>query len=220
MSSNPEARQDKRVLIVEDHDMVAGALRIAISGEPGFGEVMVAKSCASAIEATAEHDFDVIVTDFRLPDGDAPELITSLLSTKPSQRVLVVSGWSDDRSVLRAVEAGAHGYLTKTQPIEDLLAAVHEVARGDTAFAPELLGKLIRRVGASTRPGNDLTTREIEVLAGLAEGRTTQAIADSLGLSANTVRNHITSILSKLGAHSRLEAVTVGLRMGLVSPPD
>lgn len=200
--------------------MVAGALRMAIRSEPEFQDVVVETSGKAAREAMRRDGFDVLVTDFRLPDGDAPELISELLATHPDLRVLVVSGWSDDRSVLRSVEAGAHGYLTKTQPVEDLLAAVRDVAAGETVFAPELLGKLLRRVGANSRPGNDLTAREIEVLDGLAQGRTTKDIADQLGLSVNTVRNHITSILGKLGVHSRLEAVAAGIRLGLVSPPD
>lgn len=200
--------------------MVAGALRMAIGSEPGFHDVVVETSGEGAREAMRRDGFDVLVTDFRLPDGDAPELISELLAAHPDLRVLVVSGWSDDRSVLRSVEAGAHGYLTKTQPVEDLLAAVRNVAAGETVFAPELLGKLLRRMGANSRSGNDLTAREIEVLAGLAQGRTTKDIADQLGLSVNTVRNHITSILGKLDVHSRLEAVAAGIRLGLVSPPD
>ncbi|MBK9179883.1 MAG: response regulator transcription factor [Acidimicrobiales bacterium] len=211
--------QDGRisVLIVEDHAMVAEALEEALGAEPG----LVAEGwCGSIAELEARLGLscpDVVVLDFRLPDGDAGDGARLVTRRCPSARVLVLSAWSDDHALARAVEAGCDGYVLKEQPVEDLVAAIRRVHDGEAVFAPQLLPRVLALLSGRRRTvGNDLTPREVDVLTSLAMGATTDSIADELGLSVNTVRNHVQSVLTKLGAHSRLEAVAIGLRAGLV----
>ncbi|MCU1346967.1 MAG: two component transcriptional regulator, LuxR family [Acidimicrobiia bacterium] len=211
-----------RVMVVEDHQMVAGALRMAIAAEADMDVVAMASTMAEALELAKRVTPDVVVVDYRLPDGDASELVPALFGIMSDPRVLVISGWTDDRSVARAVEAGASGFIPKQQPVEELVDAVRRVAGGEAVFAPALLARLIGRLrpGSAPRAAVDLTERETEVLAALARGASTSAIANELYVSVNTVRNHIASILAKLGAHSRLEAVAKAIREGIISTPD
>jgi DNA-binding NarL/FixJ family response regulator len=208
------------VLIIEDHAMIAQGLRVALEREDDMRVLGLAGTMADGVRiATATHP-DVVVMDFRLPDGEAPGWIGKILEIQPSARVLVVSAMSDYRSVIRALEAGAAGYLLKDQPIEDLVAAIRTVRRGEQALAPSLLPKLIARLGPSASSANRLSRREIEILQLLADGVSTANMARRLNLSVNTVRNHVQSILTRLGAHSKLEAVSIAMREGIIKPPD
>lgn len=212
------------VLIVEDHTMVAQALLDALAAEPGLTPL---GSCSSLDELrtwAADEERprpDVVVLDFRLPDGDAGDGAALCTEHCPDTQVLVLSAFADDHALARAVEAGCDGYLLKEQPVDDLVAAIRRVHAGEAVFAPRLMPRLLSLLSGRRRTvGGDLTPREIDVLRELAAGHSTEAIADELGLSVNTVRNHVQSVLTKLGAHSRLEAVAIGLRAGLVSPVD
>src|SRR4051812_40046310 len=139
-----------RVMVVEDHQMVAGALRVAIGAEGDMEVVAMASTMAEALEMAKRVDPEVVVVDYRLPDGDASELVPALFEIMTDPRVLVISGWTDDRSVARAVEAGASGFLPKQQPVEEFVDAVRRVAAGEAVFAPALLARLIGRL----RPGS------------------------------------------------------------------
>jgi DNA-binding NarL/FixJ family response regulator len=209
-----------RVLIVEDHAMIAHGLQAALDRVEDLDVVGVASTIDDGDRIARSQSPDVVVMDFRLPDGEAPDGIVRLAESCPSARVLVVSALSDHRSVLRAMEAGASGYLLKDQPLDDLVAGIRAVRAGETAVAPSLLPKLLARLGATGPPAGSLTRREIEILQLLADGAPNAEVARRLHLSVNTVRNHVQSILNRLGAHSKLEAVSVALREGIIKPPD
>lgn len=204
-----------RVLIVDDHAMVASGLQAALDEEHDLEVVATAGSIAEAVAAVDRHRPDIVLMDFRMGDGDAADGMAALVGAGHDVPVVVVSGHADVRSVQRAVEAGCAGYLLKDQAIEELAAAVRAVCGGGAVFAPAVLPAVLGRRTAG--PGHDLTPREAEVLQLLADGASTADIAGTLFLSTNTVRNHVQRVLGKLGAHSKLEAVAIGLREGLVS---
>lgn len=209
-----------RVVIIEDHAMMAQGLLAALRDVADIEVVGLAGTLADGEQVVASHAPDVLVTDFRLPDGDAPDAITRLAHRAPGVRVLVVSAMNDYRSVVRAVEAGAAGYLLKDQLFDELVSGIRAVHDGERAIAPSLVPTLLGQFAPSGGVGARLTRRELEVLQLMAHGLTNAEVAIRLNVSLNTVRNHIQSVISRLGAHSKLEAVTIGLRQGIIQPPD
>jgi two-component system response regulator DevR len=206
------------ILVVEDHEFVAFALQKVLESEPDTRVVATTGDADRALAIVSSNRVDVVVLDLRLADGlDATTLIPQFLERSPSTKILVLSAWSDDRSVARAVEAGCHGYVLKDQPPSELVRAVLAVARGEVVFAPTVMPQVLRLLRPRTQPTETLSARETEVLQLLADGVPTEEIAARLYLSVNTVRNHVHSIIRKLGVHSRLEAVAHGIRRGLIS---
>ena len=194
--------------------MVAAGLGSALDDEADVVVVGTAVSVGEVVPAVERLRPDVVLMDFRLGDGDAVDGMAALAAAGHDIPVVIVTGHADVRTVQRAVEAGCAGYLLKEQPIEELARAVRAVAEGGAVFAPAVLPAVLgRRTGG---PGHDLTRREAEVLQLLADGASTSDIADRLFLSTNTVRNHVQRLLGKLDAHSKLEAVAIGLREGIV----
>jgi DNA-binding NarL/FixJ family response regulator len=210
------------VVLVEDHTMVADAFRAAFDLAPDLAVVGHATTVADAERLVSRTTPDVAVIDFRLPDADGADAVLRLRHRVPDLRTLIVTSATDDHSVNRAISAHADGYLLKDQPIEQLLDGVRTVAGGGTVFAPSLLLRLLQR-GTTTAEGLHrvpLSDREREVLHLLARGQSTAAMAEELHLSVNTVRNHAQSVLTKLGVHSRLEAVSQAVRTGLIPAPE
>ena len=206
------------ILVVEDHEFVAFALQKVLESQPGAHVVATTGDADVALSLVASTRVDVIVLDLRLAGGlDATTLIPQFLERSPSTKILVLSAWSDDRSVARAVEAGCHGYVLKDQAPSELVGAVLAVSRGEVVFAPTVMPQVLRLLRPRTPTTETLSARETEVLQLLADGVPTEEIAARLYLSVNTVRNHVHSIIRKLGVHSRLEAVAHGIRRGLIS---
>jgi DNA-binding NarL/FixJ family response regulator len=209
------------VAIVEDHTMVAAALASTLEAEEGIRVVATSVGGESLPQELGEVEspIDVVLLDQRLRDGaDAIELVPTIRSLAPGARIIVLSAWSDDRSIARAIDAGCDGYLLKEQQVEELVAGVRTAAAGEAVFAPAIVKRVLGRLtprSAATAPA--LSARELEVLQLLADGLSTGEIAATLYLSVNTVRNHAQNIMHKLGAHSRLEAVAQGVRSGLIS---
>ena len=213
------ASQTTSVALIEDQQILAGAIQRSLSMMGDLDVVGCAPSLASGLELAAAVQPDVLVSDYRLSDGDVPERLGEILAASPPTRVLVFTGWPDENSFLEAMSAGASGFLDKASPFDEFVDAVRRVARGEVVVAPRFLPALTRRA-----TGNDATAlsrRELEVLQLLSDGLSTVEVADRLALSVNTVRNHITHMLTKLGVRSRLEAVNVGVRRGLIrfDPP-
>jgi DNA-binding NarL/FixJ family response regulator len=209
-----------RVVIVEDHTMIADGLVAAFAVHDDIEVVGRSRTAAGVADLAVEVAAEVVLLDFRLPDGEAPEVLAQLRSVLPDVKVVIVSAASDYRSVIRALEAGASGYMLKDQDIDELVAAVRTVRAGGQALAPALVPKLVSRLAEAPGSAQSLTRREIEVLQLLAEGCSTKQLAETLGLSLNTVRNHVQSAINRLGAHSKLEAVSIAIRQGLISAPD
>jgi PAS domain S-box-containing protein len=220
----PDAEGQVRVLLVEDHASVREAIATAFEHAAGFEIAGQASTLAEAREQL--EDVDVAVIDLGLPDGYGADLIAELRRVSPRAQALVLSATLDRVEIARAVESGAAAVLHKTVSFDDVVHAVRRLRAGETlipvAEASDLLrfaGHQRRREEADRRSLAQLTPRELEVLQLLAEGRDSQQIADVLFISLRTERNHVASILSKLGVHSQLQALVLGLRYGLVTVP-
>ncbi len=213
------AESDIRVLVVDDHQMFAESVVRLLGDEDELTVVGVAHSIAAAMNAIADTRPDVVLLDFRLPDGDAPDCLRQVARLEHPPRVVVMTGLGDDATLLRAHEAGCAGVITKNRSAGDLTAAVLTAGRGDPLRTDPRLGRLSGRRPRWAFDDETLTGREREVLTLLAAGRTTPRIASELDLSANTVRNHIQHILKKTGTTSRLEAVAAGIRDAIIAPP-
>jgi DNA-binding NarL/FixJ family response regulator len=208
-----------RVLILDDHDMVADTIAMALSHQPDIEVVATAGTAADALVRAAATRPDVAVVDYQLPDRDGTATATALRDASPGTKVLMLTGSLDERLVLAAIDAGCSGFLTKGAAVGELISAVRRVHAGEPYIPASMLGTLLPRLSSGFREvGADLTAREREVLQLMAGGLTNRAIADRLVLSVNTVRNHVQNVLTKLGAHSKLEAVVIGTREGLVQP--
>jgi DNA-binding NarL/FixJ family response regulator len=208
-----------RVLLVDDHAVLAESLSVLLASQPDLEVVGTARTLAEADRLVESARPDVVLLDVALPDGDGIAAIPSLLRRHPGARVVVLTGTTSDRALVSAVEAGAAGFLSKSGGVRRVVDTVRAVA-ADEAVLPEAtlerLLPLMRQRVEESRVG--LTEREVEVLQLVAEGLTNAAIAERLVVSLHTVRNHVARISRKLGAHSKLEALSIALRQGLVSP--
>ncbi|TMB90954.1 MAG: response regulator transcription factor [Chloroflexi bacterium] len=205
-----------RVLIVEDHTMFAQALQSALDATDDIAVLAVAPSAADGLAAARTTPPDIVLMDYRLPDGDGVETARLLKKEHPETKVVMLTATGSDEVFRKAISAGCSGYLTKDQNIDQLMLAVRAAYRGDALISPEMLSRLVGRGADRTQPGHDLTTREIEVLKLVAEGLSNAAIAKKLGIRLATVRNHVQSLISKLYAHSKLEAVATAVRGGII----
>ncbi|HST65393.1 MAG TPA: response regulator transcription factor [Mycobacteriales bacterium] len=205
-----------RVIVVDDHPVVREGLRAILDAEPDLDVVGEAGSGAEAVELAARLRPDVVLMDLRMPGMDGVEA-TGRIAAAGDARVLVVTTYDTDTDILRAVEAGATGYLLKDTPRRELTAAVRAAARGETVLAPPVARKLMSRVRL---PAVDAPTRrELEVLAQVARGRSNAEIGRELRISEATVKTHLVRVFEKLGVSDRTAAVTTALSQGLLPPP-
>ena len=215
--AEPAASPSIRLVLVEDHDMVADALAQALGQAAGIEVTARVGSIAAAEAELGRSRPDVVVLDRHLPDGDGIAAIGRLVARAPGTRVLVLTGEANASVAARVVESGGAGLLVKSSRLGELESAVREVAAGGVVFASGLLpGMLDRLTGRARRPGPPLTGRERETLFLLADGASTGQISERLGVARNTARNHVQHVLEKLGAGSKLEAVAIARREGLL----
>ena len=206
-----------RLLIVDDHRMFVDSLVRLLDEEPDLGVVGFSYTIADAIRTIGTLRPDVVLLDYRVPDGDAPECIAQLREAAPSTRVLVMTGLTDEATLDAARKAGSHGIVTKDRAAQDLVESIRAVAAG--GVVTQAATRSPRRASPRVAADRPLSAREREVLVELAAGRSTEEIASLLAISTVTVRNHIQRILPKLGAHSRLEAVALAIEAGVIAPP-
>ena len=218
--ANEASQLQIRVLIVEDHRMFSEALRAALDTSDDIAVTAAVDTAAGGVAEAKASRPDVVLMDYRLPDGDGVEAARRIKQALPDTKIVMLSGTLDDAVLREAIQAGCSGYLTKGHAIEELILAVRAAHRGEALISPQMLTRLLDRFGDRTRPGADLTSRETEVLRLLADGLSNQAIADQLGIRLATVRNHVQSVIEKLEAHSKLEAVATALRLGLIQTPS
>ncbi len=207
-----------RVLIVDDHEVLASSLAHVLDTEPDLHCVGVASTLAKARAMIPTTSPDVLLLDHRLPDGDGVAAIAELRELRPSLQVVVLTASASDHVLVEAIEAGASGFVSKTRGIAEVTSAVRAAAKGEALISAEMLARLLPRL-SRTGGGQrytDLTEREREVLGLLAEGLSNAAIAERLVVSVHTVRNHIANLSTKLGAHSKLEALSIAVREGLL----
>jgi DNA-binding NarL/FixJ family response regulator len=213
-----------RVLFVEDHQLLADALAALLSREPDIEVVGVAGTVAAA-KSMARERLDVVLMDYRLPDGTGAEATRAIKARWPAARVVMVTALTDDETVLESIQAGADGYLTKDRAAEDVVTAVRAAHAGETLLPRKVIVEIARRVSAARERGDEhrivepLTPRELEVLRALTEGLSTPDICERLFIAPNTLRTHVQNIMGKLRVHSKLEAVAFGLKHRLVDPP-
>jgi DNA-binding NarL/FixJ family response regulator len=206
-----------RVLVVDDHPVVRAGLRGMLAADP---TIEVVGDAADGPGAVVEADRllpDVVLMDLRLPGIDGAEATARILAAHPSIRVLVVTTYETDRDILRAVEAGAAGYLLKDTPMAELALAVRRAAAGETVLAPPVAAALLTRA-RSPAPA-DLTAREVEVLSEVARGLTNEEIGRRLYIGAATVKTHLLHVFAKLGVDDRTAAVTVAMALGVLEAP-
>ena len=207
-----------RVLIVDDHPLYRRGIRAALAGEPDLEVVAEVGSAAEALARCADEAPDVVLLDVNLPDASGVEVARRLRESSPEIGVIALTAYDDDAYVVALAEAGARGYLLKSASDDEIVGAVRAVYAGEAVFASAVTGALLRRArGEEEGDGADaLTEREREVLSRAAEGLTNREIGHALGISDRTVQAHLSHIFDKLGAASRTEAVTMGLKRGLI----
>ena len=205
------------VAVVDDHAMVAEMLATVLAAEVDLKFVGWAASSADALVLVERERPQVVLLDYRLPDSDGIAVVKKILLMAPDAHVVMLSGSGESDLLARAVEAGCVGLLSKDRPIQAVIAAVRAAARGELVLQSDQFASLLGRLRNPISQNSQwLTARELEVLQLLAKGRSTDAIARELFISINTVRNHVSNILNKLGAHSKLEAVAIAARDKLI----
>ena len=209
-----------RVLIVDDHAMVAQGLAKVLGEQDDIEVVGTVGRVEDAVASARLHRPDVVMMDYELPDGNGVQATERIRTDRPETRVVMVTSYTDEQVLISAIEAGASGYVTKHKVIEEVVSAVRAAHAGEALISPTMLARLLPKLRPSERTiGSDLTPREIEVLKLLAEGLSNQAISEKLVISLHTVRHHVQNIITKLSAHSKLEAVATAARAGIIKYP-
>ena len=207
-----------RILVVDDHPVVREGVIAVLAGEPDFDVAGEATTPDEALRATRDLDPDIVVLDLRLgASGGGTELCTALRSMSPRVRVVVLTSYPTEATMLAAFEAGAGGFLVKDSDIDLLREAVRTVAGGGTFVDPRVAAKLVHVAtkGRRTKGPFGLTLQEMRVLAALPRGLTNREIGLELGLSEETVKTHLRHAMSKLDVHDRTHAAAVAIREGL-----
>ena len=204
-----------RVLFVDDHPVVRAGLRGMLDVEPGIEVVGEASSAAEAVAAARVQQPDVILMDLRMPGTDGAQATTLVLAERPQCRVVILTTYDNDADILRAVEAGAIGYVLKDVTREELVHAVRTAASGGTPLAPSVAAKLVSRLHSPAA----LSPREVEVLRLVSSGNTNAEIGRALYISEATVKTHLLRAFGKLGVSDRTAAVTAALERGMLPPP-
>jgi DNA-binding NarL/FixJ family response regulator len=206
------------VAIIDDHVMVAEMLALTISKESDLRLVGVAGNVADGVALVQRERPNVILMDYRLPDGDGIQAVSTILHDLPDTHVVMLTGNDSHDLLARAIEAGCVGLVGKDRPVGDVLAAVRSAARGELVIRSDEFTSLLGQFRKTPEQKTQLLThRELEVLQLLGRGRSTEKIADELFISVNTVRNHVANILGKLSVHSKLEAVAIAAREKLIT---
>jgi DNA-binding NarL/FixJ family response regulator len=205
------------VLIADDHPVVREGLRGMLAAESGITVVGEAGSGDEAVAMARRYRPDVVLMDLRMPGGDGVLATAGILATAPSTRVVVLTTYETDADIVRAVEAGATGYLLKDTPRPDLVSAIRAAARGETVLGPTVAGRLVSRL---RRPAAEpLSARETEVLRLVARGQTNAEIGRALFISEATVKTHLLRAFGKLGVSDRTAAVTRAIELGMLPSP-
>jgi len=203
-----------RLLIVDDHPVVRNGLHGMFAGDPEFDVVGEAADGAEAVAYAQALDPDVVLMDLRMPGMDGVAAIRKLAMLAIRAKVLVLTTYDTDSDVLPAIEAGATGYLLKDTPRAELLRAVRAAARGEAVLSPTVATKLLGQVRAPAK--DDLSKRELEVLALIAKGATNREAAAKLFISEATVKTHLLHLYAKLGVSDRAAAVATAFARGLL----
>jgi two-component system response regulator DevR len=200
-----------RVMLVDDHEVVREGLRALLNRRPNMSVVAEAGTVAQAIEMATTYTPDVIVMDVRLPDGTGVEACREIKEKLPAVRTIMLTSYADDEAVFASIIAGASAYLLKQTRGQQLAEAVEAVARGESLLDPQVTKRVLQQMrdlaaGNSSSPQSQLNENEYKILKLIAEGKTNREIAAEVYLSDKTVKNYVSSILSKLNLRRRSEA--------------
>ncbi len=209
-----------KILVADDHEVVRLGLRTLIENHPDFSVIAEAATAAEAVRQTLLLQPDVVVMDIRLLGGSGIDACDQIINQAPETKVIMLTSYAEDEMLFDAIAAGACGYVLKQIGNEDLTRALERVARGEALLDPSLTQRVFDRVREAARREHaeafeDLTDQEMRVLALVAEGKTNREIADALYLGEGTVRNYVSSILSKLGLSNRTEAAAYAVKHNL-----
>jgi len=210
-----ETKDQIQIVIVDDHPVVREGLAGMLAGQADFAIAGLAANGAEAITLDARLRPDVILMDLRMPELDGVGAILAIKKQRPSANILVLTTYDSDADIVRAVEAGATGYLLKDTPREELFRAVRAASRGESVLAPAVAARLMTRMRAPAEEA--LSAREIEVLQLVAKGNSNRDIGKALHISTATVKTHLIHIFDKLGVNDRTSAVTAALERGIIS---
>lgn len=204
-----------RILVVDDHPVVREGLIASLEDDPGFQVVGSAGSAEEAVRLAAAQRPDIILLDLELPGMGGLEAIPHLAAAHAGARVLVLTAYDTDERVLGAIRSGAGGYLLKGASLEEIARAIRTVHGGESYLQPRIASKVVAHLHPSRRAAS-LTGREREVLRLVAAGRSNKQIARQLEITERTVKFHVTSIMNKLGADNRAQAVALAAERGLM----
>jgi DNA-binding NarL/FixJ family response regulator len=209
------ARYAIKVLIVDDHPVVRIGLRTMLESEEHISVTGMAESAKGALMEVQRDKPDVVLLDLRMPEMDGTEAIVELRRIQPDIRILVLTNYETDEYILRALQAGAMGYLLKSTPQAEIVRAVEMLHENKRCVPPDIARRLSETIGRV-----ELSQRELEVLTFVAMGKTNKEIAERLYISDKTARNHVASCLVKLGANDRTEAATTAIKRGIIHLPE
>jgi DNA-binding NarL/FixJ family response regulator len=207
------------ILIVDDHPIVRDGLEAILSTQPDFQISGAAASGEEALTLFEKQRPDVVLLDLEMPGMDGVEVIRQLRKRSPGVRIVVFTAFDTDERILSALQAGAKGYLLKGAPRSELFEAIRVVHQGGSLLQPVVASRLLNQIAtpdSDTFPLEELTPREKDALMLLAQGKQNKEIAAELHITERTVKFHISSILAKLGAGNRTEAVRIAVQQGLV----
>lgn len=208
-----------RVVVAVQQRMVAEVVAHRLDSEDDVDVVKTLWGHEELITSVGRLRPDVVVLDLKLVDGEIGQICREIQQVHPKARLAVLTGPAGDRHVMEAVESGCSAFAAMDKSDAELVTAVRAASTGSAHLHPELVAGLVQRLDRTQRRAtDDLTARELEVLGLLASGLGNAALAEQLGVSINTVRHHVQSILNKLGVHTKLQAVTTAMREGLISP--
>jgi DNA-binding NarL/FixJ family response regulator len=203
-----------KILIADDHAIVRAGIRGLLETQPDFEVISEVENGKNAVEQAHKLQPNIVLVDLRMPEMDGVTAIVKIKAQHPEIHILVLTTYDTDADIVRAVDAGATGYLLKDVPRDELFRAVRATAKGETILASSVAARLMGKI--RSRGDEPLTAREIDVLLLVARGATNQKVADSLSISKSTVKSHLIQICNKLGVSDRTAAVTTALERGII----
>ena len=209
-----------RLLVVDDHALFRAGLVSLLGEMPGYQVVGEANDGKSAVEAALRLKPDVVLLDVNMPGMSGVEAVAAIRKTSLKCRILMLTISKSEEDLFGAITAGADGYLLKNAEIDELCKSIQLVHEGLSVLSPQVTRQVLKKVSIDRSPENELSSREMEVLECLAQGKTTLQMANELFISENTVKTHVRHILDKLEAANRAEAVSKGIKIGLLKSSD
>ena len=214
-----KAKESIRVLIVDDHPIVRQGLATVLDQQEDLIVVGQAIDGVGAVAQAQELLSDIILMDLQMPQMDGVEAIRRIIGERTGSRIIILTTYATDEYISSGIEAGAQGYLLKDSPPDEVVTAIRAVHQGDSMIQPRVASRLLDRLGQLSHahpPETLLSVREIEVLQVMATGAANKEIANQLQIGQSTVKTHIVRIFNKLGVNGRLEAVSEGVKKGII----